>query len=325
MPLPYAGNLHQEFQSDLLTKPSSNVKRSTDVLTHSTQHGIEYYTKAELMEPSFLKSKRKMTKTVAIVTTTCILSLFFLVAQVVCVSLMEWLFHCWKSWNQYWMQAIIKPCNIRELILLAICAVVCAIGTLLTAVSGFPTLIIYWIASSLDSAGAQAPVQVAPETMGRAIVIESNATQHGIRYVTRLQIEEYVPNFNSQAARGFDYMSPRNSFCKIISLKDLEKSHKLRNNKYSTPREETCCICIEQFDDSKDILLLPCDHYFHVKCMKTHRATRRNNLNLHNEATHELSVDFRCFLCQLNLMKHYLYYKEHGITPDNVPYSISDV
>lgn len=75
--------------------------------------------------------------------------------------------------------------------------------------------------------------------------------------------------------------------------------------------EQICIICLEEYEDNDDLLLFPCGHYFHYDCLVQYNNIKRT-INYVDSPRNP-----RCTLCQLNLIRHYLYYKEHGLNLRN--------
>lgn len=126
------------------------------------------------------------------------------------------------------------------------------------------------------------------------------------RCVTRNDIDCFSPDYDSDWALGFEYTNPDHSFCKRF---------KPRQDSELSRGKETCCICIEGYTSSQMVLELPCGHRYHYGCILSHRVSKTEQLGFYDDLK-----EFACLLCRLNVMKHYLYYREHGWTVDEVPY-----
>jgi hypothetical protein len=139
------------------------------------------------------------------------------------------------------------------------------------------------------------------------------------RVVTRSEIDRYIPNFNSDLAKNFNYTNPGTSFTKFIKLKDIELLQKNDEILFqdSTPaREETCCICIDGFTDRDNLILFPCGHFFHVGCVMNYRTAKISQVGILEELK-----SFKCTLCQMRLINHYLFFKENNLDPSVVPFN----
>ncbi|KAH3685774.1 hypothetical protein WICPIJ_003237 [Wickerhamomyces pijperi] len=119
--------------------------------------------------------------------------------------------------------------------------------------------------------------------------------------VTRTQIDSYLP-INPTAP--FDCFKASQSTCY-----QYKPSKKKSLPKHYISKEDTCPICIDElleaFFDSRVVFVLPCNHMYHRECVDTiFKSMPGRNKN-----------NFTCLICNLDLKKHYFYYKENGLDP----------
>ncbi|KAH3669098.1 hypothetical protein WICMUC_005062 [Wickerhamomyces mucosus] len=118
-----------------------------------------------------------------------------------------------------------------------------------------------------------------------------------ITHVTRSDIDSYVPDFRSPWYRFYDYMDPSKSFNQKFRATELVKRTDIQHTS-----DTTCAICIFGFSSIQQVYLLPCGHYYHFDCLEKFK-------------NYSLTGSFKCMLCQLNTLNHFLFYKDHGLDP----------
>ncbi|CCH41656.1 ERAD-associated E3 ubiquitin-protein ligase hrd1 [Wickerhamomyces ciferrii] len=114
--------------------------------------------------------------------------------------------------------------------------------------------------------------------------------------ITRKQIEEYPISPLSPFNNAHDYLVPREGFI------DSKTYKKVIADDDQKVKSESCAICIDEFEDNSKMYILPCQHYFHASCLAQERKVNMRDA-------------LRCPLCKLNLLRYYIYYKEHGLNP----------
>ncbi len=123
-------------------------------------------------------------------------------------------------------------------------------------------------------------------------------------------MDEYVPHFDTLLAQSYKPTSKSRSF------NDFTKFGKLKSEKPDLVSEDFCVLCLDAYSDDSEVLLLPCEHYFHFKCFR--RMGIVSGLTESNPLL--WAINFRCPLCQLNLARHFLFYHEHGLDPKVVKF-----
>lgn len=115
--------------------------------------------------------------------------------------------------------------------------------------------------------------------------------------VTRTQIDEYTPSFTSSFADEFNLLDPSHSLNKLFRYEEVKETTECD--------EHACTICLEEYKDDDEVLVFPCDHFCHYNCMVRYSKTKNNgNISTSNP---------RCTLCQLNLLRIFIYYKEYDL------------
>lgn len=146
------------------------------------------------------------------------------------------------------------------------------------------------------------------------------STHSDLTRVTRSDIDHFIPKTDSDFAGDFDYLLRSGSFNKFIKFKDL------RNEKHNSYLSEqtTCSICLEDYNTSSELIVLPCLHYYHFECfleLGTHSASYGNDIQgTQHVKNQRYGANIKCPQCQLNLLRHYLFYKENGLNPEIVDY-----
>lgn len=135
--------------------------------------------------------------------------------------------------------------------------------------------------------------------------------------VTRKDVDSFVPSYNTPNARKFDYLIPELSFNKILKFKELMENYP------EISKEPFCVVCLEEYLDDVNVLLMPCKHYCHYDCMEDMKYVtgRQNRIEGTSHLQRYSNVfNTRCPLCQLNLLRHFLFYKEYGLDPNEIEY-----
>jgi len=131
------------------------------------------------------------------------------------------------------------------------------------------------------------------------------------KIVHRSEIDQYVPRYHSEMEMETEFLMPKDKYCQKLTYEAMRKGEK--------KQEEACIICLEHYFDKDKIIILPCEHYFHQKCLLESRKSQVRQMRRSSE-----TLTFRCPLCQLNLLRHYLYYVENDLDPKEVKYCNRD-
>jgi hypothetical protein len=144
-----------------------------------------------------------------------------------------------------------------------------------------------------------------------------NPKSHSYDTVTRFEVDNFLPNYNSELVAKFEYLDPDRSFCKIVKSQKINQNEggtdTCRDNTERITDSPLCIICLEQFAVDADILVLPCDHCFHASCILRFKAASKKT-----ETSKREKINFRCLLCHLNVLRHYLFYKNYSLNPDKI-------
>lgn len=99
----------------------------------------------------------------------------------------------------------------------------------------------------------------------------------------------------------------------------IYESSTIDRDDQSTNDERFCVICLDEYDDQDRITILPCGHYFHCQCLieATKAQSRYNNAGL----IFLYPLNLRCPLCQLHVLRFYLFYREHKLNPNEVKFA----
>jgi len=153
------------------------------------------------------------------------------------------------------------------------------------------------------------------------VINELNFKTKVFTHVTRSDIGDgRISQLNStEYARYFSLLDPEFSFNKRMKFKDLKKTDPEK------VRGERCTICIEEYKDECDIMVLPCGHFLHRLCFFDYIQSyqingipdQRHVDDFPRPFTHAFKA-VKCPLCLLSLTHHYLYYKERGLDPNVV-------
>lgn len=129
--------------------------------------------------------------------------------------------------------------------------------------------------------------------------------------VTRTDIDNYIPKFYKESYESQIFTMPADDFCQRVNFAKLKESH---NHIFDG---DFCVICLEVFESDDELIILPCDHYLHYDCLFTMRQSQirqmRNNMM-------DEPIRMRCPLCQLNLVRHYIFYKENMLDPKTIKF-----
>lgn len=148
-------------------------------------------------------------------------------------------------------------------------------------------------------------------TREKAISREIKLSPKTYTKVTRTELDNFVPKFYREDYESRNFGVPAEEFCPRVSFATLKESHK------EIFDSDFCIICLEKFCDEEQLIILPCDHYLHYTCLSSMRETQIRQMRdqLVNEA-----IILRCPLCQLNLVRHYIFYKEKMLDPKKVKF-----
>ncbi|CCH40698.1 E3 ubiquitin-protein ligase [Wickerhamomyces ciferrii] len=119
--------------------------------------------------------------------------------------------------------------------------------------------------------------------------------------VKRSQVEQYMFDERKLHEIANSVFSPELQCCAEFIRDDLYAAHPEH-----LLRLHPCSICLEHFLYEDILLLLPCDHVIHLDCLHDFkRASLTPNSN-------QVAM-VRCPTCQLNLVRLYQYYIDHGL------------
>lgn len=128
--------------------------------------------------------------------------------------------------------------------------------------------------------------------------------------VKRTDIDNFTPNFGTPKAQSYVPTDTSNSFNHKLPYAAL------RAFAPSLCEEDYCIFCLESYCDDEHVLILPCMHYFHMGCFEEMVEVKKREL----QDPLYVAIQHRCPLCQLNLLRHYLFYNEHNLDYKQVPF-----
>ncbi|CCH45970.1 putative membrane protein [Wickerhamomyces ciferrii] len=121
------------------------------------------------------------------------------------------------------------------------------------------------------------------------------------KIVKRSQVDQYIFNQSTLNATANSIFSPEFQYCEELTRDALFEKYPDHAKK-----RELCSICIENLHSKDLLLLLPCDHVYHRDCLHDFKRTLQTTNS--NQV-----VMVRCPTCQLNLVRLYQYYIDHGL------------
>ncbi|CCH45962.1 Zinc finger SWIM domain-containing protein 2 [Wickerhamomyces ciferrii] len=119
--------------------------------------------------------------------------------------------------------------------------------------------------------------------------------------VKRSQVEQYIFDEGKLFETANSIFSPEFQCCEELTGDALFEKYPDHASK-----REPCPICLESLHSNDLLLLLPCNHVYHRACLHDFkRSLQTANLNQ--------VIMVRCPTCQLNLVRLYQYYIDHGL------------
>lgn len=132
-----------------------------------------------------------------------------------------------------------------------------------------------------------------------------------LKKITRTQLKKYIPISGSYEYRKAVYSKVLISSFERLNYDQLKE-------KFTDDAEHFCVICLEEYSDNNELVLLPCDHHLHFDCLSQIHDTLVQQMG--NSEHSDYRIPLRCPYCQLNLVRYYLLYKENGFDPKNVKF-----
>ncbi|CCH41657.1 putative E3 ubiquitin-protein ligase [Wickerhamomyces ciferrii] len=120
--------------------------------------------------------------------------------------------------------------------------------------------------------------------------------------VTRTEVEKCYPGCSNSYADVYGdlVLDETDGFCERLTFNDLIKKQKVNF--------ETCCaICHDELENDSKLIVLPCQHYYHFECIDEYRVFQRR--------VYSYDRSLKCPLCQLDLVKHYIFYTTKSLYP----------